>query len=68
VRQAHHSVRECFRAVFTREGVRVPVPIHWIAEFHEIDTNARKLGRILTEARAAQKPRILAEWERTLGR
>jgi hypothetical protein len=54
--------------VFTREGVRVPVPIHWIAEFHEIDTNARKLGRILAEARAAQKLRIRAEWERTLGR
>jgi hypothetical protein len=68
VRAAPHSLRECFRAVFTREGIRVPVPFRWIAELHEIDVNARKLGRIVAEARDARKLRVLAEWERTLGR
>jgi hypothetical protein len=60
-------LRDCFREVFTGEGIRVPVPYHWIAELHEMDACARKLSRLLAEARTARKPRIRSKWERTLG-
>lgn len=63
---APSAFRQCFHMHFTREGVRIPLPFLWIAELNEIETNARKLRRILAEAQRG-KPRILSKWERELG-
>ena len=53
-----------WKKIFTREGVRIPVPLNWVAELHQIDSAARTLSSILAAIHRDPKPRILAKWEK----
>ncbi len=52
------------RKIFRPDGVHLPIPFGWVAEYYEMYAAARRLRALMEEIPPGGKPRILAKWER----